>query len=239
MSSITLSSTTLSAPLVLNAVGDPWPVLLNPDTQQQGLIAEIVREAYLTQGYELAIDFVPWSRAMKMIQKKRADLLIGAWYSDERNEYLRYSKPILSSAVKFIKRKGANFEYQALASLEGKRIGTILSYHYNKAFLNDYRIEKINSDTLLDNINNLIADRIDLTLDDQHVLKHTLDKHFTGWENTLAVVENSFIEKNIFIAANRTNPESEAIIKAFNLGLAQLKKEGRYQRIVDSYLLED
>lgn len=234
-----MSSASWSEPIILNAVGDPWPVLLDPDAKHQGLVVEVVREAYLTQGYDLIINFVPWSRAMKMIQQKRADLLIGAWYSDERNNYLRYSNPVFSSSVQIIKHKNSNFEYFDLSSLEGKRVGTILSYHYGQAFLNESSIERINSDSLLDNLNNLVAGRIDLTLDDKYVLKYTLDKHFTDWKSKLSLVKNSFTDKEIFIAVNRTTPESKALIQAFNLGLAQLKKEGRYQQIINSYRLED
>ena len=234
-----MSSITWSESIELTAVGDPWPVLLNPNSQQQGLLVEIVRKAYKTQGYDLKIKFVPWSRAMVMIQKKQADLLIGAWYTDERNDYLLYSDIIFASAIRFIKPRNSTFEYQGLESLKGKRIGTILSYQYNKEFLSDIGIKRITSDSLLNNIHNLLAGRIDLTLDDHYVVKYMLDKHVVNWEKELSLVEEPLTSKNLYLAANRSNPKYKAIIEAFNLGLAQLKKEQRYDKIIDSYDLED
>lgn len=234
-----LSSLAYSQPIVLTAVGDPWPVLLNPDTKQQGLLVEIVRKAYQTQGYDLKIKFVPWSRAMVMIQKKQADLLIGAWYTDERNDYLLYSDIIFASAIRFIKPKHSKFEYQGLKSLKGKRVGTILSYQYGEEFLADVEINRITSDSLLNNIHNLLAGRIDLTLDDHYVVKYMLDKHVVDWENELSLVEEPLTSKDLYLAANRSNPKYQTIIEAFNLGLAQLKEDGRYEKIVKSYDLED
>mgnify|MGYP000412030967 CR=1 FL=1 len=236
---VLMSSVTWSESIVLTAVGDPWPVLLNPDTKQQGLLVEIVRKAYQTQGYDLEIKFVTWSRAMVMIQKKQADLLIGAWYSDERNNYLLYSDIIFASSIRFIKPKNSTFEYQGLESLKGKRVGTILSYQYNKEFLSDIGIKRITSDSLLNNIHNLLAGRIDLTLDDHYVVKYMLDKHIINWEEELSLVEEPLTSKDLYLAANRSNPKYQTIIEAFNLGLAQLKEDGRYEKIVKSYDLED
>ncbi|MEH6450412.1 MAG: transporter substrate-binding domain-containing protein [Oleispira sp.] len=234
-----ISSFSGAEPIVLAAAGDPWPVLLNPDTKQQGLLVELARKAYRTQGYELEIIFVPWSRAMVMIQQKRADLLIGAWYSDERNNYLMYSEAIFSSAIRLLKPKHSSFEYTDLSSLQGLRVGTILSYQYDEEFLTDASIVRITSDSLLNNIHNLIAGRIDLTLDDHYVVNHMLDKHIEDWENKLSLVDNPLIAKKLYLAANRSNPKHKTIIEAFNLGLAQLKKDGRYEKIVQSYNLED
>jgi len=234
-----ISSLTGAEPLVLAAVGDPWPVLLNPDTKQQGLLVEVVREAFQTQGYEFEINFVPWSRAMVLVQQQRADLLIGAWYSDDRNRYLQYSEVIFASVIRIIKPKNSTFEYTGISSLRGLRVGTILSYQYNDDFLTDTGIARITSDSLLNNIHNLIAGRIDLTLDDHYVVKHMLDTHIDDWQSKLSLVENPLMAKNLYLAANRSNPKHQTIIKAFNLGLAQLKKDGRYDKIVESYHLEE
>jgi len=224
---------------VVTAVCDPWPVLLDPDSEKQGLIVEIAQAAYLSQGYDLKVNFVPWSRAMVMIEQKRAHLLLGAWYTEERNDYLLYSKPIFSSAIQFIKPKDSTFSYEGINSLQGKRVGTILSYQYDQAFLEEKSIERIAANSLLYNIHNLIAGRIDLTLDDHYVLEYMLERHIPNWQDKVSFVEQPLADKDIFLAANRTNPEHKAIIEAFNMGLAQLKTSGRYKEIVSSYNLDD
>lgn len=236
---IVVSLSTRSQTIVLTAVGDPWPVLLNPDTKEQGLLTEIVRKAYKTQGYDLKIKFVPWSRAMVMIQQKQADLLIGAWYTEERNDYLLYSDIIFSSALSFVKLKDSPFEYEGLASLKGKRVGTILGYQYGNDFLRDPNIIRITSDSILINIHNVIAERINLALDDHYVVKFMLDQHIKDWKSQLSIVKKPLTDKDLFLAANRSNPQHKVIINAFNMGLAQLKETGRYAEIVRSYNLDD
>ena len=66
-----------------------------------------------------------------------------------------------------------------------------------------------------------------------------LDKHIENWEDKLAIVEKPFTKKDLYIATNRANPNSKAIIEAFNSGLAQLKATGEFDKIVRSYNLED
>ncbi len=102
-------------------MGDPWPVLLDPNSQSQGLITELVRTALLSQGYELEMNFVPWSRGMVTIKNNKIDLLLGAWHTKKRNEYLLYSEPIFSSAIIFVKHIDSAFEYQGISSLSGFR----------------------------------------------------------------------------------------------------------------------
>jgi polar amino acid transport system substrate-binding protein len=86
---------------------------------------------------------------------------------------------------------------------------------------------------------NIIAGRIDLTLDDQYVIEYMLEEHIENWEEKLSIVDTPFMAKKLYLATNRSNPKYQTLIKAFNLGLEQLKKDGRYSKIVKSYDLED
>lgn len=224
---------------IVTGICDPWPVLMDPQAKDQGLVIEVAREALSLGGMSLRVDFVPWTRAMAMIKQKRADILVGAWYTNARNKYLLYSEPLFSSAVKFIKRKQSNFQYSNIQSLKGLRVGTIDSYQYGDEFLNKKGIERIPSDNLLVNIQNLIAGRIDLVLDDQFVLRHTLNKHVHEWQKSIQFVDQPLTEKRIYLATNRSNPDYKIIIDAFNSGLKKMKKSGRYQEIIDSYSLEE
>jgi polar amino acid transport system substrate-binding protein len=191
----------------------------------------------MDQGYDLRVDFMPWSRAMVTIKKNRADLLIGAWYAEERNQYLLYSEPIFSSAIKFIKHIDSPFEYTGIKSLSGLRVGTILGYQYDADFVKANNFKKIHADNLIINIYNLLARRISLTLDDQYVLAHTLDEKIPNWRGKIALVSQPLSEKRIYLAMNRSHPHCLKIIAAFNKGLAAIKKNGRYDEIVQSYEL--
>ncbi len=236
---IMLASLTWSTPLKVTGICDPWPVLMDPHAEKQGLVIEVAREALHSEGITLEVDFVPWTRAMAMIKQKRVDILVGAWFTDARNEYLLYSQPLFSSAVKFIKKRSLNFQYTSMNDLDGLRVGTIDSYQYNQEFLAKKSIERIPADSLLVNIQNLVAGRIDLVIDDQFVLRHTLNQHIHDWQKNIQFVDQALTEKKIYLATNRSSPDSEAIIAAFNTGLKKLKRSGRYQEIVDSYSLKE
>ena len=133
---------------VVSAVCDPWPVFTEPDSNKQGLVIELVREALLTQSFDIEVDFIPWSHALMSLQQGQTDLLIGAWKAEERNDYLIYSDSIYSA------------------------------------------------------------------------------------------VNEPLIGKDIYLAINRASPEYLELITAFNTGLAQLKSNGQYNEIINSYYLE-
>lgn len=133
---------------VISAVCDPWPTFTEPDSNKQGLVIELVREALLTQSFDLEVDFVPWSHALMSLQQGQTDVLIGAWKVEERNSYLIYSDSIYSA------------------------------------------------------------------------------------------VNEPLVGKDIYLAANPASPEYLKLITAFNTGLAQLKSNGQYKKIINSYYLD-
>jgi ABC-type amino acid transport substrate-binding protein len=57
-------------------------------------------------------------------------------------------------------------------------------------------------------------------------------------DSIYSAVNKPLAGKDIYLAANRTSPEYLALITAFNIGLAQLKKNGQYNKIINSYYLE-
>lgn len=232
---LSISSLGWSQTITLVAVSDVWPEFANPEEKQQGFIIEVARAALNHQGYTLEVDFVPWTRALDRMKHNTADLLIGTWYTEERNKYLYFSQPIFQSPVRFLKRKEDPFEFTDLKSLTGLRVGTILSYTYQQDFLQANNFERLQSHDLINNIHHLIAGRIDLTLDDQYVSKYTLNKYFENWQEQLSFVENPLIVKDIFLASSRSNLQHKSIIHAFNKGLNALKKSGRYDEILSRY----
>jgi len=119
-----------------------------------GIDVEILELALQRVGVPYEIKVIPWARAVKMIEYGSADVLIGANYSDERNEFAYYTedqahaqkksevpKSYLTthSQVFFIRQIHENslfFESFDQVRDLGYRIGQDVGYSYPDSFSN-------------------------------------------------------------------------------------------------------
>ena len=226
-----LGSTALSAQTI-TAAGDPWPPFLDPDHPQQGVATELVKAAFASQGDELKLDFVPWQRALEGVKEGEYDVLIGAWKTQEREGFLKYSEPYMFNDVKFIKKKGSDFEYSGMDSLTGKTIGTVRGYGYGDAFENATNFKREDAANLMPSILKVIGGRIDLTLEDEVVAKSLISK-----ENPEALEQIEFVAKpmssnGLYVASGLKNPKHDEIIASLNKGMAAIKADGTFDAIL-------
>lgn len=161
---------------VVSAASDPWPPFVDPDHPQKGISIEIVTAAYASQGYTLDHKIMPWARAEDAVKKGNIDVLPNTWKTDKRTGYLLYSSPYASNEVKFIKRKGDDFEYNGIDSLSGKKIGIMHGYGYGDVFMNSAAFKREAVNEFVQNIKKLVNNRIDLTLEDEIVARNKISK---------------------------------------------------------------
>ena len=226
-----LGSTTINAQTI-TAAGDPWPPFLDPDHPQQGVATELVKAAFASQGDELKLDFVPWQRALEGVKEGEYDVLIGAWKTQEREGFLKYSEPYMFNDVKFIKKKGSDFEYSGMDSLTGKTIGTVRGYGYGDAFENATNFKREDAANLMPSILKVIGGRIDFTLEDEVVAKSLISK-----ENPEALEQIEFVAKpmssnGLYVASGLKNPKHDEIIASLNKGMAAIKADGTFDAIL-------
>ena len=226
-----LGSTTLSAQTI-TAAGDPWPPFLDPDHPQQGVAIELVKAAFASQGDELKFTFVPWQRALDGVKEGEYDVLVGAWKTQEREGFLKFSEAYLSNDVKFIKKKGSDFEYTGMDSLTGKTVGIVRGYGYGDTFEKATNFKKEEAANLMPSILKVIGERIDLTLEDEVVAKSHISKENPEALEQIEFVATPLSSNGLHVAAGLKNPKNEEIIASFNKGLAAIKADGTFDSIL-------
>ncbi len=219
----------------LVAAADPWPPFLDPAHPKLGLTVELVRAAYATQGYKVELAVVPWARAENGVREGRYDVLLNTWMTGKRKEYLIFSQPFASNEIKFIKRRGDPFEFTGLESLKGKRIGVIRGYGYEEAFISSTLFVREDVTGLMENIHKLLAKRIDLTLEDVIVAQAVLAADDATLLGRVQFVEKSLSVNPLYLTSGRSNPRGQELIDAFDRGLARIKADGTYQKIMKRY----
>jgi polar amino acid transport system substrate-binding protein len=240
----------LSAVFILSIIGqaekktiisaaDLWLPYVDPEDPQGGFSLHVIRGALSYQGYEVTHKFVPWARALIGVEDGTYDILPDSWMIKERKKTHLYSDSYAVSKVKFIKRKGDPFEYNGLKSLSGRNVGIVRSYVYTDAFSKASNFKREPVENIIQNINKLIAGRIDLTLDDEIAVITVLRDKNPGLLNKIEFTRNTFSSNSLYIACSKKNVKCKDIIKAFNKGLKKIRSDGTYKRILSSYILKE
>lgn len=219
------------------AVGDPWPPFTDPKNPTDGLSLEIIRAAYKTQDYDVKMVYVPWARAEAGVKEGTYDILAATWHTPERTKSLRFSTPYAVNAIKFIKLKGDSFEYKGLDSLRGKRVGTVRGYGYSDAFLKDAGFVREEVTGLMQNIMKVVDQRVDLTLDDEIVVRFILGQENRKLLDMIEFSKESLSSNPLYVTSGLKNPQHKEIINAFNAGYEIIKSNGTLAVILKKYHL--
>ena len=124
----------------LRLVADPWPPFNDQTLLNNGLASDLVTTALERAGYLTTYAQVPWARAVRGLQQEAYDVLINAWYTDERAVYGHYSQPYLVNRVRFLQRKNAGINFTQLSDLYPYSIAVVRDYAYSPAFGQDARL---------------------------------------------------------------------------------------------------
>lgn len=216
----------------ITAAADPYPPFADPAHPKQGIALQIIRAAYATQGYTVEMSFLPWARALDAVKNGEYDILLNAWWTQERTTFLLYSAPYLKNEIKFIKRKGDPFEYHGLGSLTGKTVGIVRGYGYGDAFLNATNFARPEVSEIQQNLQKLVRGRIDLTLEDEIVARWVIKHDATNLQQQLEFTQNALSIQQLHVTSGLKNPRHKAIIAAFNKGLATITANGTLDKIL-------
>lgn len=220
----------------LTAVADPWPPYVTDLAPHQGMATRILREALAREGYGLDVRLMPWARSLRRVKSGGADLLITAWWSNERTGFLHYSEPYAQNELVFLKRRDDPFEFSDLTSLEGKRIGVVRDYGYDRDFLQADYFQRIPNNEFTDSVRMLIAGRLDLVLEDRLVVLATLQQEAPHELEKLSFSRKPLLTKPLYVAASLSHPRHRQIIAAVNRGLAAMRNDGTLDRLLNPQL---
>ncbi|WP_020410716.1 transporter substrate-binding domain-containing protein [Hahella ganghwensis] len=210
----------------VTAAQDPWPPFVQ-EGPDPGISIALLKAAMAKEGYNVDFRIMPWNRA-----NGNVDLLPGAWFTEERSSYLIYSDYYVQSSIKFIKKKGDPFEYTGLDSLSGKKVGIVSGY--GDEFSGSTNFSRPEAGSIEANIKKLVSGRIDLTLEDEIVAKSVIK----GAGLDLGAVDftkEALSVNNLHVAAGKANARGQQIIDAYNRGLAAIKADGTYEKILADY----
>ncbi len=212
-----------------------YPPYMSQDMVGEGIYVEIATASFKRVGYSVTTYFYPWTRALHMVKMGRHDVVLGTYALEERAGYLKYSHPIDTLSGQLIALKTTDFTYTGVASLEGKSVGVGRGYEYIEKFDINVFIRKVVEKDNVKNLEKLLIGRIDFILDNKNTIEYYTQTYFPNRKNDIKAIEPFFMSQTAHVGVSRNIKRTDELLAAFNKGLALIKADGTYSKIVSQY----
>ena len=213
-----------------------WPPFISKKMKDMGPAAQITKEAMKRIGHESKIDFMSWSRALKLTELGNYFGTVCAWPSPEREKTYILSEPLFINRMVFVKRNDDTWSYNGIPSLKDKTVATLKNYAYTKEFLDAKNYKKQQSKALKNSLLQVAHNRADLTLEDELVLRHTLNTEVPELKDKISIItDKPLSEAPCQVAISRKWPDSQKIANAFNQAVKEMHKDGSIKKILESH----
>lgn len=212
-------------------VADVWPPFTDVTLPEGGLATDLVSTALRRAGYETVYEQVPWARAMLGISEGRHDVLVNAWFSNERTHIGQFSKEYLLNRIRFLKRKDSPIGYRSLAELNDYLIAVVRGYAYFPAFDDDPNLKTLPVHNFSMAARLLAVGRVDLTLEDEYVARFNLAREPAQVREAIEFLPGSLTENSLHILVSLKNPHHAEIVAAFDREIAAMKADGSYDAL--------
>ncbi len=217
----------------VSLVTSKFPPYMDPELADNGLLVAITRAAFNKVGYKLTLSYRPWADILLDLKPGQYDGILGVWFRPERQAWLAYSQPIGVNRIVLFKHTDFQFEFTGFDSLKPYTIGVVSGYASTPEFAAaNLNLASVTGDE--ENVDKLVNRRVDFTLMDDMVMHKLMKKkypHLNVLEEVGLVVES----EDTFVGFYRSSPDFQQALTDFNRGLAKIRQDGTFVRIMNQY----
>lgn len=210
-----------------------------------GFVIEILNLAFKKAGIETKYIFVPWERGLYEVNKNTINGIIVS--SKKNAPELTFPEQEQGSSIGcFVKQKASNWQFLNRNSLNDIRLGVIKNYDYSAPVDNfiwqyhkpDKQVTFIAGENQLPRLLHMIVkNRIDATIDDINVLRHTIKQHNLEQE---IVSANCTQEKiKLYVGFSPKNPNGLKYANILSKAMINLRESGTLSKILAKYNVTD
>lgn len=211
---------------------DAWPPYSNPDGT--GMANDIVKAAYQAVGIGVVFNVRPYKR---LEAEAKHGKFVGIFSvtrdASKEREFLWGNELLFVSQALYYHHKDRPINAKAVDELrQGERIGVILGYPYGEAFDRNDRIVKEWVRSYEQNIDKLLANRLDaIVMNDKGAKKLLAEMRLTDQ----IVPAFPGMSSPQYVAFSKEHPRAEHYAKKLDEGLRIIKANGVYDRILKRY----
>jgi len=223
--------------VVISADSDYAPLQWYDGKHLTGASIEIATIALAALGVPYEVRYVgPFHRVLKSAQQGEIDMISSLKDTPERREYLTYTNVALfANPIAVFVAKGRSFSYAGWNDLIGKRGGVTLGNQFGNGFdeflRGNLQVEAEQKTYM--NFKKLELRRIDYLITGYYPGLAYLAT--SGQSDSFVALKPYVSESDNFIAMRTSSPCIKHL-KALNLQLENMRREGKLQLILDKYI---
>lgn len=200
-----------------------------------GLYPALMAEAFKNMDTPLEMKASPWKRAIAAIDQGEAGVG-GIYKNEERLKKYDYSDKLFDEVIVVYVRKGGEFDFKDVTSLDGKKVGVLRGWSYGDDFDAAVKAGKITADEAerdAQNFAKLAAGRIDALL----AVRESGEANVAAPEIGAAVVAlpTPLSSSPSFLAFAKSAGKADVLAK-FNATLARMQADGSLERLIKTSL---
>ena len=224
-----------SAEQTVRLMANTSPPYADQKLPERGLAIELVNHIFARTDYTPEITIENWSRAVEGARIGVYDGLAAAWYSEDRSKDLQFSEPYLSSKLMILKLRSNPRNYGKLQDLAGARLGVRVDYAYGIDFAAIPNLTLVEENHLIQNLLKLQNGSVDVVIGDRRSIIMQLNEYMKDRITDFAVVDMPLPDVQRHLAASRDLPGYEKLIEQFNRALAETRKDGSLEAIINKW----
>lgn len=205
-----------------------WPPYSGEHLPDGGVSVAIAKRAFKNMGYELIVDFFPWSRAVQNGTNPKMHYAgyFPEYYSPKLAEQLYFSDDIGESPLGLLENVDKPVTWEKISDLSSYSIGVVRDYVNTQALdaaieSGRQSVQEVTSDA--QNIRKVAGNRIPLAVIDSLVLEYLLstDQSLKPHRDQVRMNKHLLENKKLFVCFQKST-EGERLLKIFNDGLKQI-----------------
>ena len=235
-----LSGSLSAASDVPFAIGE-WAPYTGEAIDNHGMASEIVSAACKAVGLNAAFSFEPWKRAEHAVQSGNSFGTFPYKEMAERQTDFLFSDTLFSSSFVILayarNSKTDGFQYGKDADFKDFSVGIVAGTSAIKNPLTALGVKVEEVTRAEQNLKKLKAGRIDFYIDDRSVVRQALKETFSEAEMAdFTFLDKGFGDTNEFkIMVSKKYPDSAALLKQINDGIAKITASGEHAAILIKY----
>lgn len=213
-----------------------WPPYIIAEKTPRGIMVDVMRQIAATANLEIQFINYPDKRALMRLCDGTVDAYPKSrdWVTDPA-DYL-WTDPVLNSQDVLIFRKGKTWDFSQPHERNEKRIGCVFGYRYPKLepFFASQKLKRANAPNSKAMLLMLARGRTEAAVANKNVALWLMGTTFELNRNDFEFSEKPLGTAPYAFAFSRTK-RWERFIALFNRELAAMKKDGRFQAILEKY----
>ena len=213
-----------------------WEPYYASSLKNDGAYTEIVKTAFKRVGHQATISFLPWTRALKYVKDGKYDIVMGAFYNEERDKIYYFSDSCMTLHSGFVAHKNLGItSYKSMQDLKPYRIGVNRGWIYTPEFDSADYLKKDEATNQMINFRKFIMKRVEIIAITIEIFKYELSKTKDHDMSEFVVLDPLLDKKGLHLMMGRKIPDHKKVIADFNRGLKEIREDGTYGSILSDH----